>query len=181
MNAKQTLIACAFVLPMLTPGRALAQTARIELGSLNHLAAKASEHVDVNVDQAMLKQTAGFLSGKGADDEKLRALIDGITGIYVKGFEFSEPNVYTAADLDPIRKQLSGPRWSRVVSVKGKNDIAEIYLWRDNETNGGLVVIAGEPTELTVVNVVGRVDLAALALLGPIIPKLPAASGLLKK
>jgi hypothetical protein len=65
--------------------------------------------------------------------------------------------------------------------VKGKNDIAEIYLWRGNETNGGLVVIAGEPTELTVVNVVGRVDLAALALLGPIIPKLPAASGLLKK
>jgi hypothetical protein len=45
-----------------------------------------------------------------------------------------------------------------------------------------LLVIAGEPRELTVVNVVGRVDLAALAMLGPIIPKLSgAASGLGKK
>ena len=34
----------------------------------------------------MLKQTAGFLAGKGADSAKVQQLIEGITGIYVKSF-----------------------------------------------------------------------------------------------
>ncbi len=85
------------------------------------------------------------------------------------------PNAYAESDVEAIRKQVSGPGWSRVVSVREKRELTEIYFWREKETSGGLVVISAEENELTVVNIVGRVDLASLGALGPMIPKLPGA------
>jgi hypothetical protein len=122
----------------------------------------------------MLKQAAGFLN-KGSDTEKMHQLLSGITGIYVKSFEFDSPNAYAESDVEAIRKQVSGPGWSRVVSVREKRELTEIYFWREREISGGLVVISAEANELTVVNIVGRVDLASLGALGPMIPTLPGA------
>ena len=102
-------------------------------------------------------------------------MLQGITGIYVKSFEFNAPNAYAESDVEAVRKQLAGPGWSRVVGIRGKGELTEIYLWKERDTNGGLVVISAEPNELTVVNIVGRVDLASLGALGPMIPKLPDA------
>ena len=68
---------------------------------------RPTETVDVSVDTAMLKQAAGFLAGKGSDTEKVQQLLDGITGIYVKSFEFDAPNVYAESDVEAVRKQVS--------------------------------------------------------------------------
>ena len=168
---------CLIITALLVPRTALAQGARLQLDHLNKLAEKATETVDVSADTAMLKQAAGFLAGKGSDTEKMRELLGGITGIYVKSFEFDGPNMYAESDIEIIRKQVSGPGWSRVVSVREKRELTEIYFWKERETTGGLVVISAEDNELTVVNVVGRVDLASLGALGPMIPKLPVALG----
>jgi hypothetical protein len=168
---------CLIIAALLVPRTALAQGARLQLDHLNKLAEKATETVDVSADTAMLKQAAGFLAGKGSDTEKMRELLGGITGIYVKSFEFDGPNMYAESDIEIIRKQVSGPGWSRVVSVREKRELTEIYFWKERETTGGLVVISAEDNELTVVNVVGRVDLASLGALGPMIPKLPVALG----
>ena len=147
----------------------------MQLDHLNKLADRSKETVDVTVDAAMLKQTAGFLAGKDADSAKVQQLIEGITGIYVKSFQFGVPDAYTDADVESIRKQVSGSGWSRIVGIRGKRELTEIYFWRERDTTGGLVVIAAQPNELTVVNIVGRVDLASLGALGPMIPKLPGA------
>jgi hypothetical protein len=98
-----------------------------------------------------------------------------ITGIYVKSVQFGVPDAYSDADVEAIRNQVSGPGWARVVGVRGKRELTEIYFWKQRDTNGGMVVIAAQPNELTVVNIVGRIDLASLAALGPMIPKLPDA------
>ena len=79
----------------------------------------------------MLKQAAGFLAGKGSDTEKMQQLLEGITGIYVKSFEFNAPNVYAESDVETVRKQLSGSGWSRVVRVREKGELTEIYFWRE--------------------------------------------------
>ena len=166
---------CVLLLMLVAARDAAAQGPKLQLDHLDKLADRSKETVDVTVDSAMLKATAGFLAGKGRDTDQLQELINGITGIYVKSFQFSAPDAYSDADVEAIRKQVSGPAWSRVVGVKGKRELVEIYFWRERDTNGGLVVIAAQPNELTVVNIVGRVDLASLAALGPMIPKLPGA------
>jgi Domain of unknown function (DUF4252) len=168
---------CLIIAALLVPRAAHAQGARLQLDHLNKLAEKATETVDVSADTAMLKQASGFLAGKGSDTEKMQQLMGGITGIYVKSFEFDAPNMYAESDVEAVRKQVSGSGWSRVVSVREKGKLTEIYFWREQDTTGGLVVISAETNELTVVNIVGRVDLASLGALGPMIPKMPGALG----
>ena len=175
MNPRTTISRCLLLAALLIPYQAHAQGARLQLGHLDKLADKAKDTVDVTVDSAMLKETAGFLAGRGSDTERVQEVMEGITGIYVKSFEFSAPDAYSESDIELIRKQVSGPGWSRVVGVRGKRELTEIYFWRERDTNGGLAVITAQPTQLTVVNIVGRVDLASLAALGPMIPKLPGA------
>jgi Domain of unknown function (DUF4252) len=172
MNLK-TIINTCLLLAVLAPSAALAQGARLQLGHLDRLSERAEDTVDVAVDAAMLKETAGFLAGKGSDITKLHEVLQGITGIYVKSFEFNAPNAYTAADVDAVRKQLAGPGWSRIVGIREKDELTEIYLWKDGNTNGGLAVISAERNELTIVNIVGRVDLSSLGALGPMIPHIP--------
>ena len=172
----RTLISyCLLLAALLIPRSASAQGARLQLDHLNRLAEKATENVDVAVDTAMLKQTAGFVAGKGSDPAKVRELIEGITGIYVKSFKFDAPNAYTESDVEAIRKQVSGAGWTRVVSVREKRELTEIYFWKERDITGGMVVLSAEPNELTVVNIVGRVDLASLGALGPMIPRLPGS------
>ena len=175
MNPRTIANCCLLLSALLVPGLASAQGARLQLDHLNRLADKATDTVDVTIDTAMLKQAAGFLSGKGTDTAKFQQLLEGITGIYVKSFKFETPGAYTESDVEAIRKQLSGSAWSRVVGVREKRELTEIYFWRDRDTTGGLAVITAQPNELTVVNIVGRVDLASLGALGPMIPKLPGA------
>ena len=172
-NSVSRPVALCFLLALvLVPGAASAQGGKIQLDHLNRLADKATETVDVTVDSEMLKKSAGFLVGKGTDTAKLQQVIEGITGVYVKSFKFDTAGVYTTGDVEAVRKQVAREGWSRIVGVREKEQLTEIYLWKEGGANGGLVVISAEANELTVVNIVGNIDLASLAALGPMIPKL---------
>lgn len=172
-----TAAAFAIVASLVFAPGAWAQGARLQLDQLARLSEKAEETVDVSVDSEMLKQTAGFFAGKNADAAKLQSVIADIRGIYVRSFKFAAPKAYSDADIESVRRQVTAPGWSRIVSVRERGELTEIYFYREKDVNGGLAVITAEEDELTVVNIVGRVDLASLGALGPIIPKLPGAMG----
>ena len=141
-----------------------AQDSRIQLSSLDHLAAKASQTIDVNIDERLLRITAKFLKDEDADEKKIKELVTGIKGIYVKSFEFENDAQFSAADVESIRTQLRGPGWSRLVGVISKKDgNLEVYLLLVGEKVGGLAVLHTDDRELTVVNIVGPVDIDKLA------------------
>ena len=135
--------------------------------NLDHLAAKASDTVEVSLDGTTLQFAAKFLDSKDPDQDKVKKLIAGLSGVYVRSFEFQKKGEWTAADLEGIRNQLKGPEWSKIVGVKSnEGETDEIYLRKENGKLTGVAVIAAEPMELTVVNIVGPVDLDSLAELG---------------
>jgi hypothetical protein len=142
----------------------LAQSARIQFTGIEHLAPKASETVDVNVDERLIQIASKFL--KDPDDADVQKLVANLKGIYVRNYEFEAEGVYTPADVEIIRAQVRGPSWSRLVNVNSKKEgILEVYVLLEGEKIGGLVVLSAEPKELTVVNIVGPVDLEKLASL----------------
>jgi hypothetical protein len=142
------------------------QTSRLELSSLDHLAAKASESVDVNIDERLMRLAAKAFSDKDADEREIKKLLVGVKGIYVKSFEFESDGQFTAADVEAIRAQVRGPGWTRLVNVTSKKEgNVEVYLLMVGEDIGGLAVLSSEDRELTVVNIVGPVDLEKLAKL----------------
>lgn len=140
------------------------------------LAERAAETVNVTLDPQTLSFASKFLSDK-KDEADVKRIVQKLKGIYVRGYEFDKEGEYTEKDLADIRSQLKGPEWSIIVSTHSRRDreIAEVYLHRD----GGLLVIAAEPKELTVVNIMGQIDPSDLTNLGGQfgIPKMSAPSG----
>jgi hypothetical protein len=136
--------------------------------SLDQLTAKAAETVDVTLDSSMLKLAGRFLSDKKSDEAQAKKLLGGLKGIYVRSYEFENAGEYSMADVESVRSQLRGPGWSRIVGVRSKKDgeNAEVYVKNSGDQIGGLVVIATEPKELTIVNIVGTIDPEQLSDLG---------------
>ena len=149
-----------------TAGTAMAQNPRIETSQLNALAAKASETVDVNIDGSLMQLAAKFLSSKDADEAKVKELVNGLKGIYVKSFTFENEGAYSEADLEGIRSQLRNSVWNKLVNVNSKKEgSVEVYLMQSGSQISGLAVLAAAPKEITVVNIVGPVDLEKLSAL----------------
>lgn len=156
----------AFLLTLVPVMSAKAQDSRIQLSGLDHLAAKASQTVDVNLDERLMRLAARVFDDKDADEREVKKLVAGLKGIYVKSFEFDTEGQYAPADLETIRTQLRAPGWTRLVNVTSKKEgMVEVYLLFNGDAIGGLAVLHTDEKELTVVNIVGPVDLDKLAKL----------------
>ena len=146
---------------------AFGQNPRIDIQSLEPMAKKASEVVDVNVDGALLKLAARFMTDE--DDREGLEIVKNLKGIYVKNFEFDKPGEYSPADVEAIRSQLQKPYWSRIVTAQSKREgeTTEVYMMTAGDGGAvlGMAIIDAEPRELTVVNIVGPVDIHKLSQL----------------
>jgi hypothetical protein len=163
---KFRLPVAAMLLVLASALTARAQDPKIQTTTLDHLVAKASQTVDVNIDGRLMQIAAKVFNDQDADEAKIKKLVNGLKGIYVKSFEFDNEGDYSPADVESIRSQLRGPLWSRLVNVTSKKDgIVEVYLMLNGDQVSGLAVLAFEAKELTVVNIVGPVDLQKLSQL----------------
>ena len=136
--------------------------------NLEHLAPKASDSVDLSLNTSLLQFAGKFLSGKDPDEARVKKLIVGITGIYIKSFEFKTDGAYAPADLEKVRNQLKAPEWSRMVGIRsgGEKENIEVWVRSENGKVSGVAILASEPRQLTVANLVGNIDLDSLADLG---------------
>jgi hypothetical protein len=157
-------------IPTLALGAALAATlwAQQFKFNLDHLSSKASESFDVSLNTSMLRFAAKFLDTKDPDEARVKKLIVGIEGIYIKNFEFKNEGGYAPADLDKVRNQLKAPEWSRIVGIKSGGASENIEVWVRNEKGKvtGVAILASKPRQLTVANLVGNIDLESLSDLG---------------
>jgi hypothetical protein len=146
---------------------AQAQAIRIQLNNLDKLEARAAESVDVTLDGKLLNLATMFLDAKKPQEAAIKDLVAGLKGVYVRVFEFDKEGEYSMADVESVRTQLREPAWSRMAGVKSKKEGAnvEVYMTMTGTQIGGITVIATEPKQLTVVNIVGIIDLEKLVRL----------------
>jgi hypothetical protein len=166
-TALQVMRALLFLLVALP---ALGQEARLKMNNLDKLSKNAAEVVDVMLDGPMLRLAAKFLgAGRDPEEAAVKELVTNLKGIYVKSFEFEKAGEYSPEDVENIRMQLRPPAWSRLVGVTSKyhKENAEVYLMTDGNADNilGLAIICADPEELTVVNIVGPIDIDRLASL----------------
>lgn len=127
--------------------------------AIEKLADRASNVVDVNLDGTMLQLASRFLSDKDPDEARVKKLVGGLRSIMVKSFEFDHRGEYEMSDIDELRAQWKGPGWSHVVGVRSKRDggNADVYLKSDGNQFSGVAIVVADPTELTIVSVVGTI------------------------
>ena len=161
---RQFIVTCVVLVGLCVAVPARAQ--QLQMPDFSRLNAAAIDVVDVSVDQSLLGMAAAFL-GSGGDDAQLKSLISSLKGIYVKSFTFGKDGAYDAAMLEPVRRQLSTGQWTRLMAAKSSKDGSDmaVYLWRNGDRPGGLAVLSVEPREVTLVNIVGAIDLAQLKAL----------------
>ena len=154
------------LLSVITAATAYAQDpAKIDMSHLDKFAERADKVIDVTVSEQLLQLAASFLNEKRSPDEgKIKELILGLKGVFVKRFEFEKEGEYTMADVESIRSQLSSPAWSKIANVRSKREgNYDVSIMSEGSVIKGLAVLAAEAKAFTVVNVVGPIDLAKLS------------------
>jgi hypothetical protein len=128
------------------------------------LADKASETVNVTLDPNILGMACRFLSTEDPEEAKAKKVCTSLRGVYVRHFTFDSDFAYPKSDIDRVVRQLSGPGWSQLVDAKSRkeNTDVKVYVLIDGEKAQGLSIIASQPREFTIVNVVGSIDLEQL-------------------
>jgi hypothetical protein len=127
------------------------------------LADRASEVVDVTLDASMLRLAAKFLSGHDSDERAVREMINGLEGIYVRSYAFDREGEYDRGLIDKVKSQL-GATWKPLVTVRSKTkENVNIMADLRGDKIVGLVIIAAEPREFTIVNIQGPIDIDRLA------------------
>lgn len=148
------------------PAHAIAQDrGRLRLDGLERLAPKATDTVNLDVDGFLIKLASKILSDKDPDEKTVKEIVSGLRGVYVRSYEFGKAGEYSDADIAPIREQLRAPAWTRLIDVKsrdGDDDDAEIYVATDGGRVEGMTILVAGPKELTVINIVGDVDVDKL-------------------
>src|SRR6266852_5613456 len=141
----QTSLKLASVLLLLCGGAAItahAQGARLQMDQLDSLANKASETVDVKLDERLIATTYKIFSHE--EDADIKEILKGLKGIYVKSFEFEKEGQYSPADVVSVRSQVRGGGWSKIVGVRSKKDgdNVDVYLMMQGDQIEGLAVIS---------------------------------------
>jgi hypothetical protein len=140
-----------------------APPAPLKLPAFDGLSAKATQTVIVTLDEKLLGLAVGFL-GNNPDEEAAKEVARGLKGIYVRSYTFDTDFAYPVAEVDAVRRQLTSPGWQSIVTVHNTKERSQvdIYLSVEQGTANGLTIIASEPREFTIVNIVGSIDLAKL-------------------
>jgi Domain of unknown function (DUF4252) len=158
---KYILVLAALLLPALANA---APSAKLVLPSFTGLAQKASESVSISLDPALLGLAGKFLDSSDPQDAATKDILQGLQGIYVRSYTFDRDLAYLQADIDAVRSQLSAPGWNRLIETRSRKTKADvdIYIMIDNKQAIGLALIASEPRQFTIVNIVGAIDLDKL-------------------
>ena len=169
MNARPLAVAAACVtLPLL----ATAQDPQLRIPSFPDLKERATESVDLDLGWVPL-HLLGWLANDGdPDSAQVRETIRGLKSVQIRSYQFSADYAYPQADVDRLRAQLSAPGWSQLVQVRKRGDDqgrgrenVDIYVALEDKKVKGLVIIACEPREFTIVNIIGTIDLDQIASL----------------
>ncbi|HEY2675845.1 MAG TPA: DUF4252 domain-containing protein [Steroidobacteraceae bacterium] len=146
---------------LLLPAVGAAQEARLKLPDFSSLAGKATESVNISLSPWLLHMAGAFIDDKDPDAAATKRLLAGIKSIRVRSYQFATDNAYSPADIESVRKQLSGPGWSQLVQVhhREKSEDVDIYVLIEDNLTKGFALISSEPRQFTIVNIVGSINI----------------------
>lgn len=162
------LALAALLLPMtVMPMISAAQSPRLDLPDLQSLAHNASDTVNISLGPWLLHTAGALIDDKDPNALSAKQLLAGIDSIRVRSFEFSRDAAYSAADIEPVRRQLDGHGWTPLLQSHDRNtgEQVDVYVMMDNDRTKGFALISSEPRQLTIINITGSIDLASLPAL----------------
>ncbi len=167
---KNRIIAFVFAAAMLAMP-AFAQTAQLPTPSPTEkeLASRASNFTEVTLGKNMLAFAAKFMNGKDKDTDaaSIGRLIEGLDGIYVRTYEFDKEGQFSTEEVEQLRKYFESSEWSSLVRERGRKtgESTDVMVKLVNGESHGLFILVVEPKELTIVMILGSINMDDLGKL----------------
>ena len=159
------LSAGLLAVPAVAQTSALPQPSPVE----KELAARAARVSEVTLDKNMLGFATQAMDGrhKDHDDSRAQQLISGLDGIYVRSYEFDKPGEYHDSDIDELRKHYETSEWTPLVreSDHKSGEISDVMVKMVNGQSRGMFILSAEPRELSIVLLLGTVNMNDLGAL----------------
>jgi Domain of unknown function (DUF4252) len=160
------------VLLMIGMGLGVAQLALAQLQQqptapqgVDALRQMASSKTEFTLDHSMLV----FASKLDPDNEDLRRVIAGISGISVHSYRFSRPWVYDPEVLNSIKDEYHSGGWKQIVNNHDKNGgsgTTDVWLRFENNAVSNVAMLFARSTEVDYVVVTGSISPLDLSHLG---------------
>lgn len=135
---------------------------------LPELKAEADEVVEVNLEGENLERGSKLLAIRQGVSGSVKSLLGGLKGIYRRTYRFAGGKSYEETPVQALREKMSGEGWSPLLNVedKGKKEAVTVYSYKKEDGESGVTVVSQDPSEVTVVNIVGDVDIETLIEFG---------------
>ena len=135
------------------------------------LAERATHVTEVTLDKNMLAFASKFMDDEkddDKDDKAVKEMIRNLKGVYVREYEFDKEHSYTGAELEGLRKYFESADWSPMVHerTKGAAEGTDVYVKLVNGQMQGLFVLDAEAKELSLVLILGPIDVDKIGRLG---------------
>jgi hypothetical protein len=140
-----------------------ASAQELDLGFAKALEQKASESTSIDLGPEHLKLMLGFA---GDMNPELKTLAKSLERVQVKVLQFGQEGAYSLADMESLRSKVKTAEYLPFITRKEKSGFTEILMRKGAKGMRGFVILSAEPKELTIVNIVGDLDLDTLSKLG---------------
>ena len=132
------------------------------LESLRHL---ASAKTEFTLDHSMLV----FASKLDPENEDLRRVIAGVSGVSVHSFHFPEPWMYDPEALSSVKEEYHAAGWKQLVNNHEKNGgpgVTNVWIRFENNAVSNVAILVAGATEVNLVAVSGSISPLDLSHLG---------------
>ena len=155
MRTSALAAATALLLPLV----ACSQTPQLSLPSFPDLNGHATESVDISLGAFPLHFVASLIDDHdGGDSAEVKRALQGVKSVQIRSYQLDADYSCSQADLASLHSQLSQPGWSRLVQAhKRDHEDVDVYVALEDQVIKGLAIIACQPREFTIVNIVGSI------------------------
>jgi hypothetical protein len=162
--------AAFLALGLTLPALCLAQPPALKLPPLTDMQRDAVESVNISLGPLALGFVKFVMRHADTHDPQAAAMnqvLHGVKNVQVHNFRFKRDHVYAQTELDSLRAQLTSSEWHQMVQVRDRDthEDVDIYCALDKNMITGLVILAAEPREFTLVNIDGEIDPSQIAAL----------------
>jgi len=132
---------------------------------LQVLRRSASSKTEFTLDHSMLV----FASKLDSDNEDLRRVIAGVSGLSVHSYHFPGPWVYDPAAVESVKEEYHAGGWKQLVNNHDKNGgsgVTDLWIRFEHNAISNIAILLARSNEVDLIQVTGSISPLDLSHLG---------------
>src|ERR1035438_3065146 len=118
---------------------------------------RASSKTEFTLDHSMLIMASKL----DPNNEDLRRVIAGISGVSVHNYRYPKPGMYDPEALDAVKEEYRAAGWKQLMARHDKNggaEVTDLWIRMENNAISNVAILVARSTEIDFVLVTGSIS-----------------------